>query len=78
MSIASKTAAEIDTAVRSLITESFDRATEILTRNRSTLDETAAKLLDQETLSDDEMPTIAWEGQETTENVAMLQQHPGH
>jgi cell division protease FtsH len=73
-----ETAAEIDAAMRSLITKSFDRATDILSRNRSILDETAAKLLEQETLSDDEMPTIAWEGQETTENVAMLQQHPGH
>ena len=55
-----ETAAEIDKAVLVLISEAFELATEILSRNRTMLDETAEKLLEQETLSSDELPTPIW------------------
>ena len=65
-SYSEKTAAEIDKAVQELISEAFERATDILSRNRTMLDETAEKLLEQETLSGDELPTPILERQDSS------------
>lgn len=53
-------ASEIDAAVQALVSEAFDRASEILSYNRTMLNETAEKLLQQETMSRDELPTPIW------------------
>ncbi len=53
-----ETAREIDCAVRAMIDRAFDRATAILTRHRDVLEKTAARLLEQETLSGDELPKL--------------------
>lgn len=58
-SYSEETAAEIDKAVLVLISEAFERATELLSLNRAMLDETAERLLEKETLSGDELPTPA-------------------
>jgi len=55
-SYSEKTAWQIDEAVRKLVDGAFDKATEILKKNRKILDETAQKLLKKETLSADELP----------------------
>ena len=55
-----RVADEIDAAVQTLVSEAFDRATEILSCNREMLTQTAEKLLQQETLSRDELPTPIW------------------
>jgi cell division protease FtsH len=55
-----RVAGEIDAAVAALVSEAFDQATEILSSNRQLLDDTAEKLLQQETLSGDEIPTPVW------------------
>jgi cell division protease FtsH len=55
-----RVAGEIDAAVQTLVSEAFDQATQILVSNRQLLDETAEKLLHQETLSGDEIPTPVW------------------
>lgn len=52
------TARDIDNAIRSLIDGAFSRATEILGQHRDLLDATAVTLLEQETLSADELPVI--------------------
>jgi cell division protease FtsH len=59
-----KTAAEIDKAVQVLISEAFERATDILSRNQTMLEETAENLLEKETLSGDELPTPIWQRQD--------------
>ncbi|MCG8548479.1 MAG: ATP-dependent zinc metalloprotease FtsH [Alphaproteobacteria bacterium] len=51
-----ETASRIDDAIRKLVAQAFDRATDVLTRNRKQLDDTAAQLLDKETLTGDELP----------------------
>jgi len=56
-----RVASEIDAAVQSLVSEAFDKAIEVLTCNRPMLNETAEKLLQQETLSADELPTPIWD-----------------
>ena len=53
-----ETAREIDCAVRQLLDRAFERASAILTRHRAALDETAAKLLEKETLEADELPKL--------------------
>ena len=53
-----ETAREIDCAVRALLDAAFDKATRILERHRKVLDDTARRLLDQETLSGDELPKL--------------------
>ncbi len=53
-----ETAREIDVAVRQLIDEAFERASGILSRHRDVLEETAQKLLKQETLSEAELPKL--------------------
>jgi cell division protease FtsH len=63
-SYSDRTAADIDAAIQALISEAFERAIDILSSNRSMLDETAGKLLEQETLSGDELPTPKLEPQE--------------
>ena len=63
-SYSEQTAAEIDKAVQVLISEAFERATDILSRNHTMLEETAEKLLEQETLSGDELPTPIWQRQD--------------
>ncbi len=54
-----ETAREIDCAVRELLSRAFVRATEILERQRRTLDKTAQLLLEKETLSGDDLPKIS-------------------
>ena len=53
-----ETAQTIDRAVRALIADAFDRATEILSRHREPLDRTAQRLLEKETLMADELPEL--------------------
>jgi len=53
-----QTAAQIDEAVRTLLNEAADRASAILSHNRPLLDETATRLLEKETLTADELPTV--------------------
>ena len=55
-SYSEKTAAQIDEAIRNLISRAFAKATEILKINRKILDDTAQKLLEKETLSAEELP----------------------
>ncbi|MEZ5670667.1 MAG: ATP-dependent zinc metalloprotease FtsH [Alphaproteobacteria bacterium] len=52
-----RSAWRIDEAVRKLVEDAYDRATAILERNRAMLDETAARLLEKETLTGEELPT---------------------
>ncbi len=73
-SYSEQTAAEIDKAVQVLISEAFERATDILSRNHTMLQETAEKLLEQETLSGDELPTPIWQRQD---NSALAGSTPG-
>ncbi len=53
-----ETAREIDVAVRTLIERAFERATAILTRHRQELDGVAAKLLEKETLTAEDLPKL--------------------
>ena len=55
-----RVAGEIDAAVHALVSEAFNQATKILSSNRQLLNETAERLLQQETLSGDEIPTPVW------------------
>ena len=57
-SYSDRTAWDIDEAVRQLLGRAFDKACQVLTRNRKLLDETAARLLEKETLSADELPAV--------------------
>ncbi|MFP4126826.1 MAG: ATP-dependent zinc metalloprotease FtsH [Alphaproteobacteria bacterium] len=52
-----ETAREIDVAVRGLIDEAFQRAKAIVADRRDEIDQLAHKLLDQEVLEADELPT---------------------
>jgi cell division protease FtsH len=61
-----ETAREIDVAVRALIDRAFARATKILTRHRDVLEDTAKRLLAQETLSEEELPELPPEPGEKT------------
>jgi cell division protease FtsH len=49
------TAREIDVAVRAIVDEAFERAFQILARNRLLLEESAAALLESETLSEQDL-----------------------
>ncbi len=53
------TAQRIDSAVRALVDEAFDRASAVLSERRALLDDGAAKLLAQETLSEAELQPFA-------------------
>ena len=53
-----QTACQIDDAVRDLVAKAYDRAVAILEMNRSLLDETAQRLLAQETLTAEELPVV--------------------
>lgn len=55
-----RVASEIDAAVQALVSEAFEKATKILACNRTILNETAEKLLQQETMSGNELPTPTW------------------
>ncbi|PIW26333.1 MAG: cell division protein FtsH [Rhodospirillales bacterium CG15_BIG_FIL_POST_REV_8_21_14_020_66_15] len=50
-----ETAREIDCAVRALVQGAFDKAVGILTRNRATLETTATRLLETETLDEGDL-----------------------
>jgi cell division protease FtsH len=58
------TAREIECAVRSLVEQAFERATAILRTNRAALESGAARLLAQETLTEQELPAVVAEGSE--------------
>jgi len=49
------TAREIDVAIRAIVDDAFERACEILEHNRQLLDESAAALLERETLSEQDL-----------------------
>jgi len=68
-----RVADEIDAAVQTLVSEAFDRATEILSCNREMLTQTAEKLLQQETLSRDELPTPIWNPPQESRHSRNLQ-----
>ena len=53
-----ETAREIDTAIRRLVDDAFDSATQILTRRRKVLETGAAMLLERETLTAQDFPPI--------------------
>jgi len=53
-----ETAREIDCAVRALIDRAFARATAILKRHRDALEDVAQKLLERETLTADDLPSL--------------------
>jgi len=61
---AEQTAREIDCAVRALVQAAFERAQAILRRHRDALEEGAERLLEAETLSGDELPSLG--GDEAT------------
>jgi cell division protease FtsH len=61
-----ETAREIDLAVRALLERAFECATAILTRHRDLLEDTAKRLLEQETLSEKELPKLPPEPGEAT------------
>ena len=73
-SFSERSAAEIDEAIKLLMSEAFRRASDILSLNRRMLDETATKLLEKETLSGDELPMPTWEPQEDQPNVRSVRQ----
>jgi cell division protease FtsH len=54
-----ETARKIDRAVRDLVRKAFDRAREILQSNRALLDESANRLLEQETLDEGDLKAFA-------------------
>jgi cell division protease FtsH len=53
-----ETAREIDCAVRALVHGAFERASAILTQHRSVLETYAKRLLEKETLTEDELPKL--------------------
>ena len=55
------TAREIDCAVREILDSAYARATEILTRRRTDLENGAAALLEKETLTEEELKTVLGE-----------------
>ncbi|EKV28893.1 Cell division protein FtsH [Caenispirillum salinarum AK4] len=57
--VSEATARRIDAAVQAIIARAFDRATDVLTENRTALEAAAARLLEKETLEQDELRTIA-------------------
>ena len=72
-SYSEQTAWQIDEAVRELITQAFDKATEILETHRQLLDDTAQKLLAKETLTADELPSIdEFQGADATDSQHRL------
>jgi cell division protease FtsH len=56
-----ETAREIDTAVRDIVQQAFDKAVGILRSKRAVLERTAQKLLEKETLNETELKTLAGE-----------------
>jgi len=52
------TAREIDCAVRALVNQAFERARDILERNRGAMVDGATRLLEHETLMGDELPEV--------------------
>jgi cell division protease FtsH len=56
--VADETEREIDLAVRTLVDDAFERATAILTKHRSALEEGARLLMERETLSAEELPGL--------------------
>jgi cell division protease FtsH len=55
---AEETAREIDVAIRRIVEEQFQRAREILARNRATLEDGARTLLEKETLAGGELAAV--------------------
>jgi len=56
-----ETAREIDTAVRDIVQQAFDKAVGVLRSKRAVLERTAQKLLEKETLGEAELKTLAGE-----------------
>jgi cell division protease FtsH len=54
-----ETAREIDCTIRELVNQAFDKATAILTKYRAQLDAGAKQLLEKETLTRDELPSLS-------------------
>ncbi len=55
---AEETAREIDLAVRNLVSRAYERAVAILEKHRDSVAECAARLLEKETLTGDELPSL--------------------
>jgi cell division protease FtsH len=53
-----ETAREIDCAVRDLVTHAFERAKDLLDQHRAALEEGSVRLLEQESLTGDELPSL--------------------
>jgi cell division protease FtsH len=53
------TAREIEMAVRAIVSRALERAMQLLKANRSALEEGARRLLEQETLTHDQLPAVA-------------------
>jgi cell division protease FtsH len=68
------TAREIDLAVKKLIDEAYERATELLTQKRALLDQGARLLLEKETLTPDDFPALRQPGHVSTETPKQLAQ----
>jgi cell division protease FtsH len=58
-SYSEETAREIDCAVREIVKKAFDRAVDILSHHRDLLEVSAERLLEKETLAEDELRAIA-------------------
>jgi cell division protease FtsH len=58
-----ETAREIDCAVRDLVGQAFERAVAILEAHRDTLEQSAQRLLEKETLAGEELPVLAVEAE---------------
>ncbi len=67
-----ETARRIDEAVRDIVARAFDRATAILERNRSLLEDAAKELLAKETLNEPEIAQLASRMQRPAEAVASV------
>ena len=63
-----ETAHEIDCAIRDILDAAYKRASEILTKHKPVLKETAQRLLENETLTADELPDL--KAAETAKTVA--------
>jgi cell division protease FtsH len=69
-----ETAAEIDHEVRRIVDDAFERTVDLLRERRDTLDKTARRLLEQETLDETELREMVPSGQPAQRNRAKAAQ----
>ncbi len=79
-SISDETAAKVDTEVRKLVEEAYDNAKQILSDNKGEFERVAEALLEYETLTGEEIKTLADGGEITREarESAAKSSAPGH